>query len=437
MESQRSGRDAVTEFLLVLVPIGLAFATLGIPGFRVGPLVLKLHQLALLFALPFLLFLPSPGWGRQLRDSRSVILIAASLVLAILSSVFAKGLPVTELRDTKNIVLPMILMSVVLLKYMTSAVRVRRALAAIATGTLVSCVSVYARVGDALLGIRSIKVSELYETAGVSYVWLGVGGAATLGITCWFMFERRSVTSLSYLAAAVLALGSILVSGTRAAMVPIVLFPVAVVTVPRFPLRFWRLAVWSVVAVLLLVSLWPDPVIDYFNTRRYLTGMGQDSTDRFTASSAYKDDFGSRLWLWKLMQSNYTIREQLSGFDYQTALNRAGSVGHPHNIFVWARIMGGVPAAVLLALGVSGLICVPLRAMRDTGSDLRSLAFLAFFFHLLIVPSLVTNSWPGGNYLVFVVSVALTVFVGSQSCAPVPAPAQVRRENQEARAVIS
>ncbi len=415
MERQRREREGVTELLLVLVPIGLAFSTLGIPGFRVGPVVLKLHQLALLFALPFLVFLPSPGWGRQLRSCRSVAMIAASLMLAVLSSIFMKGLPVVELRDIKNVVVPMVLMSVVLLKYMTSVTRVHRALAAIATGILISCVSVYARVGDALLGIRSIKVTELYETAGVSYVWLGVGGAATLGIACWFMVERRSFMSTSYLAAAGLALGAVLVSGTRAAMVPIVLSPLAFIAVPRLPWRFWRIAVWSVTIALFVISLWPEPVIDYFNTPRYLTGMGQESTDRFTASNAYKDDFGSRLWLWKLMQSDYTIREQLTGFDYQTALNRAGSIGHPHNIFVWSRIMGGVPAAILMVLGVGGLVAIPIRAMKGARTQLKSLAGLTLYLYLLIVPSLLTNSWPGGNYLIFAVALALTAFLGSRT----------------------
>ncbi len=399
-----------SELLFVLVPLVLAFATSGLPGFRLGPTVIKLNQVILIIAMPFLLFLRSPGWMSRARRCAPVAVFAVSLALAVLCTVFVKRFPLIEVRDTKNIVLPMAFLAAMLLKYFTTMDRVQRGMNAIAIGIAASCIGVYTKLGDAVLGIRSIRNTEFYETAGVSYVWLGVGGAVVVGIATWRLWARPPVSGLLLWGAlAAFGAGAVLVSGTRAAMLALVVSPVLIWLVPRVSTRVWRIAVPAFIAVVFVVSVWPSLFIEFAGAPRYLTQGGVEGSERFVSSRGYADDLGSRLWWWRLMQADYTPVEQVLGFDYQTALTRVGDLGHPHNVFVWARIMGGFPAALLLAVSLVGLIAVPIRRMRDRAT--KPLAALNLFLYVLIVPALLTNSWPGGNYSIFVVALAVTAFL--------------------------
>lgn len=401
--------------LLIAIPLALMFTAVGAPGFRVGGVTVRAYQAILLVMLPFAVAVRRGPWLHDLRNTRGVLSLLAAFGLVLGSTLFYRGMPTQEMKEIKNIVVPMLLLLVVLTRYFRSESRLRVGLAAIAIGITGSVVVAYFRLGERLMGVRSMDVMDFYEHAGFTYIWLGVGAAICLGICIWWALcvAKTMPTRLLWLGGALAAFLLVVVSGTRAILVVVLGFPLLALAAKAVPRHLATFLLVTLIGVLVIVSLYPDFVVELVGNPGLRVAPRSEGAERLTESSGYATDLKSRFLWWSLMLSDNSVIGFLLGVDYSASLQRVWGLSHPHNAFVWIRILGGVPAAVLFAIGLIAVLGQTLDSLRAPNAG-RSITWLALFLHVMTFAVLMTNSWPGGAFLSFPIAVALTVYAANR-----------------------
>jgi hypothetical protein len=410
-QERRAGFDV--EFLFFLVPVSLVFFTLGFEGMKLGPATIRLFEVTLVLMLPLSLWLGRRGWFREVLDTPGFVGLLVAIGLVVISTVFLKRFQVAEMRELKVVVMPLVLLIVVATRYMHGPDQVRRALTAIGGAILASTLLVYFSLGASVLGVRTLTNNILLEHVGITYIWLGVSGALATGVFFWLYFAQRALLGRRgfTLALALLGLAVVLLSGTRAVILATLGFPVVAFGLSLISMRTARVGAACVLVVAFLLCMFPGFFFEILDSTDYSAQAGPRGTERLLESDQYADDLSSRLFWWKIMIDGRGLKEFLLGMDYAAAIQRTPVVAHPHNIFVWARIIAGFPAALALFLGYLRVVDFSVKVFFSASESLRGMATLNLFLHFMIIPVLLTNSWLGGTHLAAAVALALTVYV--------------------------
>lgn len=413
------GQNAA-EFFFFLGPFALAFTLLGMPGIRVAGLFLHPYQVALLLLLPVAGLIANPTWFTNLRQTPPIFFLGAALLLVVFSSVFLKRLPYGELREIKNTVLPLLLVLFAASRYLTTTDRARRLMLALACGITASLVIVYLLFGMSALVVRGIDPTALGDTVGLTYVWLGVGGSGIFASALTLLSHRTRVRSWFLPGCLFLLFGgfAMILSGTRAVVVGTLLFPLAQYFAMRVPVPIQRALVWTSLFAALLASSFPGIVLDIFPYQYFRVSDTAHGADRLVDVGTYGNTLGSRFTYWSWMLDDRTPSEYMYGSDYTTVVGRVQSLGHPHNLFVWGNIMGGLPVAILLFVFLGKLLTGAIDSYRRASANLTPIARANYYLVVVLLPVLFTNSLPGGTHLLFGATLALSVFLNHQtSCA--------------------
>lgn len=402
--------DSTAEAVLFLGPLALAFLLLGAPGFRYEQVLIHPHLIAFTVLLPVSFAMRRPEWFRNIIRTPGLLALLCGLGFVVMCTVFVKQFPAIETREIKNILLPMILVFVLLTRYIQSPFQAKRALLAVGIGIVGSLILAYLRFGSTVFRVRAIATEELHDVTGLTYIWFGVSGATLLAISLVF---SRQLTKQAFPFLAFFGFGAIAVfaSGTRAALMAAVLFIVTLPIQRAIPRRILHPLIALGITAVFFLSIFPELMLKILPPPSLqVLIQGPAGVDRLTQSSGYLQDLAARFWWWHLILWDNTTFGLLFGIDYRAALIRVAVLGHPHNIFVWGRVMGGIPAASLLCLALIRLIQRTHDiSVRETDAETKVLSRANLFLYLILFLVFITNSWAGGTYLVLGVNAALTV----------------------------
>lgn len=414
--SKAETRESVlSEFVLVLVPLGLTFLSIGMPGIRIGPAVLHPYQIALAGLVVLALVDRREGFFKDLLASRGTTLLGLGLAISAFASIFFKGFAYEELREFKNTILPMVVVFLILARFFSRVRRAERALLAVALGILGSVGLIFFFFRAVAFGVRVIGRDELREATGLTYVWIGVGGVVIVAAGLVRAFDARAAFSARVAHFAIVLAGAfaLLFSGTRAAVGAAILFPLVLLTLRVVSRRVVNAGIILAVTVLFAASMLPSTLLDMVPNQKYRTRSAPEAAERLTAASGYKDDLTARLLYWERMLTDSEGLGLWTGVHYGKAMERTGFLSHPHNVFLWARVIGGMPAALCVYLGILSILLTAVRCYLDAPRTLLPLARSHLYLHFSLFPILITNSWAGGTQLAFGVAAALTVFLVS------------------------
>lgn len=416
--------EHTTEFFFFLGPFALTFVAIGLPGIRIAGVFLYPYQALLLILLPISALLTHPRWSQILSQTPAVRFLFLALLVIVLLALTLKRLPTPELREIKNIILPLALMFFCASRYLTTTDRAKRLMLAMGGGILASMLLVYILFGMAALEVRGIDATDLGAGLGLTYVWLGVGGSGIFAAGLALAGRTAAPFSATLAGSVFLALGStaILLSGTRAVLLGTLLFPFLLIANKRLPLKLQRLFAITVLVTAFFLSNFPAAALSVFPYRYYRTTETAQGANRLVDVDSYGTTLGSRFTHWSWMLANPAPSSYVIGFDYGEAVARSPTLGHPHNVFLWGRLLGGLLPSFLLLLWLGSLILAALRSSFFAPPQLQSLARSNLYLQTVLLLVLLSNSLAGGTHLLVGIALALSAFLSSAIPPNTPVP---------------
>ncbi len=409
MSPQTTIARRTSELVLLLLPLFGVFACIGVPGMRLGPVVVPPYQLLLVLALLTSMTIRRDGWLRGLLRTPGVVPFSLAMLWVCACSTVAHAGSQAEVRELKNTVAPIIILLVVLARALVSIATVERALTAIGLGVLGSMAGVFTLLGTARFAVRGFKLEEFSEATGFTYIWLGVAGVALIAVGYITLTSQNRLRRSLSLAFVSVGLAVLVVSGTRGAIAGVVAVPF-VLLCSRFLPRLWitagvGIAIFSVFAV----SVFPNLVVGLFPAAAPIAGFkGAEGAGRLLEQASYLEAIGARFMWWDVMLDASDPMQLLFGTDYLAALQRTGYLAHPHNVFVWMMLMGGLPAAVLLCWALSAVLAKQILGCWDPDPMCARVARATTGLIIPVFLVLVTNSWAGGTHLAFATALGIS-----------------------------
>lgn len=402
------------ETLFFLAPLSGAFFLLGAPGFRFYQILIPPSFLAFFVLFLFSFLIVNKSWFLSLKSTPGIPLFWTGIGLVFFSTFFVKQFSQAELKELKNIIFPLIFSFTILSRFMRTPSHVKKVFTFVGFGIIGSMLFLYLRMGPAFFKVRGIRGIEFEETTGLTFIWFGISGATLLALGLVYArgFFPKAIPSFLFLFFGGVA---IFASGTRAAFVGAILFlltlPLQKILPHKIVIPFFFVGILGIC----LLSVFPSLMLDILPPPSFSALIqGPEEANRFTNSSGYLQDLAARFTWWNLIITKDVFKGALFGMDYQSAIYRSLVLAHPHNIFIWGRIMGGLPVAFLFSLAFFRFFCRSFKiSTREPKKEIRNLARVNLFLYAVLFLVFVTNSWAGGTYLIFAINMALSVALNS------------------------
>jgi len=378
--------------LLPVLPIcqGLTFGA-GAPSDKVldARFYLRPEQI-LLVVLTVLALFRSPSGGRDRLASLWMKLMLACVVWILLANTVLRDPSIAALREVKNQAIPALLSFFVFRSFASDTRALRRALTSLSIGIAAAVLIVLMRVnpsGDEI--VRRVQIQRL------QYTWLalvsGIGFCASLAL-----FPRMGIRGRVLLVVtALMALVGAYVAGNRAVLYTLLLSPVILWGIKVLPARATLAIGVGILTVSILTSCWPGDVIEVMPDGLPDRAVGAERI--VPDPSVLSGSVRGRLYEWDAMIYDRSPWALLCGMDYGKAMSRTDVFRHPHSIFVWMLLEGGLVAVVLFASVLFlAWYRAAMAATRAASESDRLLARVILLGHLMLLGVLVSNSWAGG-----------------------------------------
>jgi hypothetical protein len=178
--------------------------------------------------------------------------------------------------------------------------------------------------------------------------------------------------------------------------------------------RFTRPKVFSalLVAFLILtvcVAVLPGRCADLLMTAAL--DFSRESDYRVLNMPHYLRDITNRLNEWEAIVTTRLegMPHWLFGIEWESAAERLRILGHPHNIWLWMFVMGGMPAVIGFGAVMFHLLSRLYKAWWDGASGQRMHASIALLAFCPLLLAALTNSIAPGTEVVWGIIVAIAV----------------------------
>jgi len=394
----------------------VALATLPLP-FRVsaGPLLFTVGQICWLLAVLILGML----YCRVRRVSLHLTewLFLSFFAYVAFSIVVMKETRLWEMRQYKAIIGP------ALCSYCATRCYLRRLkgnvpllYAIVVVGIVVGSL-VYFRMaaGLGIIERDNSVMRSIWDELTISYSTTGNLSVLGLIISIGLILSRQRVYVLLGLPA-VPVLGAIMLrSENRASMLALLAAGACALGARSIAPKVFSLLLGVFLAVTICVAVCPSNFADLTSVFDIdLSGGGQS---RVLDTSGYARDLRERLGEWDMIVTtpSHGFPRWAFGVEWEKASNRVRYIGHPHNLWVWCFVMGGIPGVIIVAVSVFIVLSRLYVAWWHGTSPNRLIVgvTLLAFCPLFLVAT--TNSILPGTEAVWGVLVATAVTLTSSS----------------------
>jgi hypothetical protein len=389
------------SFGIFLILIGQSLPNIDIFGGQIN-----VEQLILFLMLPLLLFVQKYG---ALKKNSIIFLLVFGLLLWIsFANVFLKSPTYGNLRVIKNVLIVIAVSYYLCIILVNSGKVLWWLIKSIVLGSVIFLLFVFMYIDFSGSLLRPIHGREFTYIFGVSYIWIGYISGIVVIFSLFLLINTKNLSKILWLLCLFIGVIGLILSGTRAAIVAL---PVSIIftvflsqRIPRFALLAYSL----MIALLVLIAVNSGP-LSYILPNPSLSPEFREGTYRFIIMDNWINALQVRLRDWDAISPKFVSYDTVAGVeDYDKSISQAKILGHPHNVFVWMYMMGGIVALVLFSILLVYSFTLTYK-LNYNKSYLMNNHFSKALFCALILTILImiTNGLVGGIPFMFGILLAM------------------------------